>query len=1003
MARLPVVREHVLFATPDAAPIPVGNEEWREWLERARSFRYDGPTGSYTARREQRAGRQFWYAYRRVDGKLRKTYMGRPPQLSAELLEETARLLDHSPPESFAEGALSREQALAGASPLMTTKIIVPQPGVALVARSEVVTRCLECVERACTLVSAPPGYGKTTLVAVVGASLSGRGWAVAWVSLEETERDRVRFWTYALAALDSARPGLGTGSRRLLETPRLASVEHVLTTLVNELAGVDAPVLLVLDDYHRASTPENDRELTFLIEHAPPTLHLILTTRVHPALPLPRLRAQGRLAELRAADLAFTHDDARRFLSETMRVSVTSDQLATLERRTEGWVAGLQLAALSLRAQPNDARLIEQLDATPRYIADYLIDEVVERQPDDIQTFLLMTSPLERLSGSLCDAVTGRDDGASLLVRLMREQLFVTPVEPTQTWYRYHQLFAEVLRERLARASPDTLAEVHRRAGRWMRENQMSEQAIAHFLAARSFDEAAALIASESERLFLHGETAALSAWVRALPRAVVLARPHLCSLFAAVLILQGESAEAATWLDELERALPADDTTTDESRAEIAVVRALLAMLTGDLGQSVTLARESIAALSPGNHILRGLAIWLVSIVGVLGEEDLFQATAALEEAADDSLRSGNLLIAFIALATKAGIELYECSLNRAVSTCQEALQLMRAGAEPPIAAIVYGLLGEIQRERNELDAAESSLRHAVEIAGDMSSGEFINDAMMSLALLRAARGDYEPALATLDSLRRVIRSQQLAAWDLTQVEMARARVLIVQGNIAEAVNWARNRHRSRNAGHGKPLPPLLRELEDLTLARVALAQGRPTEVIAPLDAIPGPATAGGRLRTVMEARILLARARWMSGDAQAARCDLAEGLRYAAPEGFARVFLDEGEQMADLLEDFVASCHQSRERAFAVKLLAAFGRSAAAHMDVTAGILSPRELDVARLLATGRSNDAIAREMVVALSTVKWHVAQISRKLGVAGRVQLVTRARELRLIP
>lgn len=1007
MARLPVVRENELIASGRADPIPVGTPAWREWLEHARSFRYVGSCGSYTARQEERAGRPFWYAYRRADGRLRKTYMGRSAELSAARLEETARLLERpatpTPREDHAHPP--RGADAEGPSPLIATKIIVPQPGTALVDRPGVVARCLESARRTCAIVSAPAGYGKTTLVEVACAQLRADGWAVAWVTLEETERDPVRFWTYALAALDAACPGLGAASRRLVEMPRPTSIERTLTTLINEIADVPSPILLVLDDYHRAATEESDRGLTFLVEHAPSSLHLILTTRSDPALPLPRLRAQGRLAELRAADLAFTEGDARRFLSDTMRVSVSADQLATLERRTEGWVAGLQLAALSLRAQPNDPRLIEQLAVTPRYIADYLIDEVVERQPKDVQTFLLLTSSLERLNGPLCDAVTQRNDSASLLAELMREQLFVTAVDPAQTWYRYHQLFAQVLRERLARTDPDTLAAVHRRAARWMREHQMVDQAIAHLLQAQSYDEAAALIEAESERLFLHGETAGLASWVRALPRTVALAHPHLCALFTVVLILQGESAEAAAWLDDTERALPAADSTYRESHAEIVAVRAVLNLLTGDLVGSVTLAREAIAALSPRNQILRGLAIWLASILGVLGEDDLFEATAALEQGADDSLRSGNLLIAFLTLATKAGIELYECRLNSATQTCRDALRLMPAGdgKDPPLTAMVYGLLGEIQRERNDLHAADRSLRHAVEIADEMSSGEFVNDAMMSLALLQAACADFETSLATLDELRRVIRAQQLAAWDLSQADMVRARIVIMRGSLAEAEDWARARRRSRQAANGQSLPPLMRELEELTLARVELACGRPNEAVAPLEAIHVPATAGGRLRNVMEAKMLLARARWMLGDAEAAYRDLTVALAMAAPEGIARTFLDEGERMADLLEGYISTRGASRERSYAVKLLAAFGRPTAMELGAQPGGLSPRELEVTRLLATGRTNEAIASELVLSLSTVKWHVAQISRKLGVVGRVQLIQRARELHLIP
>jgi LuxR family maltose regulon positive regulatory protein len=312
------------------------------------------------------------------------------------------------------------------------------------------------------------------------------------------------------------------------------------------------------------------------------------------------------------------------------------------------------------------------------------------------------------------------------------------------------------------------------------------------------------------------------------------------------------------------------------------------------------------------------------------------------------------------------------------------------------------VYCQLGEIQRERNDLEGAEKTLHHALSIADDLSSGEFINDGMMSLAQVQAARGEYEAALATLDELRHVIRTQQLASWDVSQVEIVRVRILIAQGNIAEAAGWAQSCLRARQSQDRPLLPPMLYELEDLALARVALAREQPEDITAPLEGLCAAATTGGRLRSVMEAKMLLTRARWMTGDPQSMRADLTEALALAAPEGFTRLFLDEGEQMADLLQDYVASTRPSRERSYAATLLAAFGRAATLELNMPGGPLSPRELDVLRLLAAGHSNEVIAGELVVAISTVKWHVAHIYRKLGVTGRVQLVTRARELGLI-
>lgn len=1003
MSRLPAVRDGQLHITQAEAPIQVGAPQWHAWLRGARSFTFAGAAGTFTARHEERAGRRFWYAYRQRDGVLRKTYLGRSTDLTLQRLEQAADVLAHAAGKSVLDDSDALDE---WASPLIATKITVPQPGMSLIARPAVVARCLDSTERSCTIITAPAGFGKTTLLIIVGEQLRERGWKVAWLSLEETEQDPVRFWMYLLAALDAAQPGIGTAARRMLETPRPLPIERVLTVLINELAAATAtaPIVLVLDDYHRAATPASDSGLAFLIEHAPATLRLVVATRSNPAFPCARSRAQGRIAELHAADLRFSSDEAGRFMRETMHVALPADQLARLDERTEGWVAGLQLAALSLRDQADMPDLVADMSTTPRYITEYLIDEVLEHQPEDVQAFLLQTATLERLTGPLCDAVTGRTDSAAMLARLMHAQLFVTPLDPAQTWYRYHHLFAEVLRERLQRIAPDVLAQCRGRAAAWLRQQGMIDEAIRHLIAAQAHDEAAVLIEGESDRLILHGEVAGLVAWARTLPRGVILAHPHLCVLFAAALLLQGEAPEAATWLDHLEQCLTATETRSVEIEGEIAVIRATLMLLTGDFIEGAALAREAMKQLSPENHLLRGLALWLTNIVGMLGDDDLFEINRTIAEIAEESLHADNVLVAFMALVTEAGGEMYQGRLRRAAQTCREALRLVpHADAQKlPITALAYSLLGEIRREWNDLDGAESDLRYALALVTHLGSPEFIDDGLISLAMVQAASGKHDEALATFEEIRHLVRTQQLPAWDEDMLDFMRVRVLIMQGQIAEAVRWAEACQRSRQEQRLISSLALFREMEDLSLARVALAQGRAGVMIAPLEAICTRATRVGRLRNVLEAKMLLARVRWMSGESDAALRDLDDSLALAAPDDFVRVFLDEGEPMADLLACYTARRPPLPERAHALKLLVAFGRVVELPVLPTSETLSPRELDVLRLLATGRTNEAIASDLVVARSTVKWHVAHIYRKLGVTGRVQAIARARELRLI-
>ena len=516
MARLPAVRDGLLTVEPSTAQVPVGTSAWFNWLQEAAAFTFASAGGAFTARREDRAGHRYWYAYRRKAGRLHKTYLGQTAELTLPWLEQTAHILA----EKGTTPSISSSSFQSGQpSLLIATKLIVPHPGLALVARPAAVARCLASLERPCTLLAAPAGFGKTTLLVMACERLKERGWAAAWASLEESERDPVRFWSYVFAALDGIQPGIQPGlsstARRLLETPRPAPIERILTALINALAVATQPIVLVLDDYHRAATQASDHGLTFLLDHLPPLLHLVVATRSDPAFPLARLRAHGRLAELSTADLRFSDDEAERFLRDTMGVSLPAEQLAQLEEQTEGWAAGLQLAALSL---PRDhASLPDRVaasTATPRYLAEYLLDEVLAPQPAEVQAFLLQTAPLERLTGPLCDAVTERADGAAMLARLMQAHLFVTPLDAGQTWYRYHQLFAEVLCERLQQTTPALLEQGHRRAADWYLQQGMMSEAIRHLLATQAFSEAATLMEGEGDRLVLRGETGGLVAW---------------------------------------------------------------------------------------------------------------------------------------------------------------------------------------------------------------------------------------------------------------------------------------------------------------------------------------------------------------------------------------------------------------------------------------------------------------------------------------------------------
>lgn len=988
MSRLPIVRDGLLISTPGATPIAVGSAEWFDWLNgEARSFAFENEQGTFTARREVRAGGQFWYAYRRKAGQLHKVYLGRSVDLDDEHLDEAARAL--------ASESVARPETRWNATttpPMIATKITIPQPGLALISRPAIMTRCLEAIDHPCTIVTAPAGFGKTTLLIMASEELKARGWAIAWVTIEEAEHDPVRFWRYLLDALDKAIPGVSGTARQLIATPRAFANEHITTLLINALAMSTQPVALILDDYHRAANPKSDLALSFLIEHAPATFHLVVTTRADATFPQPRLRAQGKIADLHASDLRFTIDEAGRFLRETMHLALDPEDIAQIDERTEGWVAGLQLAALSLRDQ---AALPDRL-TPPRYVAEYLIEEVLKHQPEDVQSFLLQTCVLERLSGPLCDAITGRNDSTALLAKLMQAQLFITPLDAGHTWYRYHHLFADVLRERLTRTAPDLATTCHRRAATWMQEAGIINEAIHHLIAARCLDEAATLIEGEGDRLIFSGEVAGVAAWIHLLPREVLLWHPHLCILFAAGLILRGEASEATNWISALEAHLHQHAIFSSTIDGEIAVVRSILSLFSGDFVEAATLARRAIDQLATDDHLLRLLAIWLVNITGIIYNEDLNSINRRMHEMFEESISSGNILVAYFAKITRANIEMQQGYLQQALHSCQEAERLAKY-PNIMMTSLSNCLIGEIRRERNDLDGAETLIRQALALTLYPNNSEYIIDGLISLAKIHAEHGRSDEALATCEEIRQLIKTQHLAAVDLDQMEVVRVHVLIMLGHLREAEQWANERMHLREMGKGFPM---YRDIEDIALARVALTQGRATEIIEPMEDICARAEHNGRNRYMLEARALLSRTHWVTGACDAAWRELDSVLTFAASEGFVRLFIDEGEQMADILVGYCANRPPSRERSYALKLLTAFGRTIT--VDPLANPLSPREFDVLRLLATGRSNDAIADTLIVARSTVKWHITQIYRKLGVNGRVQAITRARELRLI-
>src|SRR5215203_1513208 len=601
---------------------------------------------------------------------------------------------------------------------LLTTKLYVPRAHPNLVPRPRLGALLAEGMNRKLTLISAPAGFGKTTLLSEWRMIHLGGERPLAWVSLEEADNDPSRFLSYLVTTLQTIEAGIGNAVLASLRSPQPPTVESVLTALINDIVALPGEFVLVLDDYHVIETRLIHDVITFLLEHMPPQMHLVIASRNDPPLPLARLRARGQMTELRAADLRFTPEEAGAFLTDMMALDLSTSDVKALERRTEGWIAGLQLAALSMRGREDISGFIEAFTGSNRYVLDYLVEEVLARQPEPVTSFLLKTSILDRLSGDLCDAVAESHGGQEMLEALDKENLFVFPLDEEGRWYRYHHLFAEVLRHHLRRSQPNLVPELHRRASRWYEQNGLLDEAIKHALAAQDFEGAARLVEGGAGEILARGEVTLLVDWVEALPEDLMRSRPGLCIPYAWALFLTGRLEDAEERARDAERAA-----NTGALSAEVTALRANLVRARGDVPGSIELAREARKLLPEDGFALRGaISFNLGGAYWVTG--DLEAAKEAFAEASAASRRAGNTYVALLSMRARAEIEKMSGHLRRAADLYHEALQIAEA-APSPAAGLAHVGMGELLYEWNDLDGAVHHLTQGIDLGN--RSGSF------------------------------------------------------------------------------------------------------------------------------------------------------------------------------------------------------------------------------------------------------------------------------------
>ncbi len=923
---------------------------------------------------------------------------------------------------------------------LLKTKLYIPPPRPNLVVRNRLLKLLDAGLHRKLTLVSAPPGFGKTTLLSDwihqhTPLPDDSDALKIAWLSLDEQDNDTVRFWSYAITALDNIQPGLGVDALTLLTETQAPPITDTLTTLINAAIETPAKLILVLDDYHQIEASAIHESLTFLIDNMPPQLHIMMTSRSDPPLPLTRLRVRGQLTELRDTDLRFTPAEAAIFLNQVMGINLSAEHISALETRTEGWVAGLQLAALSMQGRNNVDNFVAAFTGSHRYVIDYLAEEVLNQQPPHLRQFLLRTAVLDRLCGPLCDALLADSpppaDSQELLETLEQANLFLIPLDDNRRWYRYHHLFADFLREHLHQTSPPQLvARLHHSASQWHAQNGTTTEAISHALAAGETDTAVSFIEQKIIDVLTRGEVTIVQSWLKALPDALIKTRPRLSLAQGWTLAIINRWDEMEPWLHAAEAGLAEFDT-ADSTRsqgwgeADIRLMRgevaAMRAMFEGNMGADpakyIELCQRALDQLPEDSAVVRGIILMTMGN-GYERLGDLETSSQILAEAVENSLQTDDLIVTLTALSNLGHLQEDQGYLRSAAGFYQRAIRIVdEKSAERrqpfPAARWAYIELAELYREWNQLEEAKRLLTIAFEMKRQLNMlGGNLSIAYIILARILQAEGDINGALDAIAQARQTIYGEPpVVAW----IEAIQARLWLAQGNVSAAVQWARTSQLNNWPGETAGFASHIQLTGEYgTLARVHLAQEQFDEALEILGHLETGAKKTGRLGRLVEILALKALVEHARGNSEAALPLLAEAVALSEPGGYIRTFADEGLPMRNLLQavklkkllpnpthlnNILAACGG-----------AAGGQSPADQRATTisttaAGILieplSDRELEVLQLVAEGLSNREIADRLFITVGTAKTHTINIYRKLDVNSRTQAVARAQELGL--
>jgi LuxR family maltose regulon positive regulatory protein len=918
------------------------------------------------------------------------------------------------------------------ATSLLATKLYTPPIRSELVSRPRLIGRLSEGFHRKLTLVSAPAGFGKTTLLSDCAASFNSR-MPVAWLSLDKGDNDPVRFWTHFFAAMQKipslGEAGVGEAALAMLLSSGISTatasppVEAVLTGFLNELAEIRVRFILALDDFHLITEPQIHDGLFFLLDNLPPSpqgMHLIVSSRADPPWPLARLRARREMTELRVSDLRFTVEEATAFLNDVMGFGLSTEVIAALDTRTEGWIAGLQMAAISIRGRRRarnghdlphrDADLtgfIEAFTGSHRFVLDYLVEEVLDQQSPTIQAFLLKTSILERMTGPLCDAVVEEDGSQAILSDLDRANLFLVLLDDERRWYRYHHLFADLLRSRLQQTLPGQVHDLHRRASEWYEQNGLIAEAVTHALSADDIERVARLVEGHALDTIYHGQLATLMEWLDTLPSGVVRSRPWLCVAHAWIHASTGQWDDVEPLLRDAERTLRIDaaerEADTQHLAGHIEAIRAYAAAIQFDLHRARELARRTLDLVPKQDLTVRNLASTLLGAALRLGGS-LAEASRVWNDAVTTSRAAGDSRSAAMLLSSLASLQAEQGQLNRSAATCRQVLQLAdesvrQGGRRLPTVAPVYARLSSLQREWNDPQEAVCYARDCLRLSEPWGHAEAVTTGYSTLAHALQTLGDERGALEAMQRAQRI--ASDLSPSYHARIRAEQAQLWLAQGNLAEASRW------SQEVGLDVDDEPGFERMpEYLAFARLLLLQELPDQALTLVARLLPRLEAAGAMGSAIEALVLQARAFQAQADEAQALTALERALSLAEPEGYVHTFVKEGQPMARLLRQAVA---RGIAADYAGKLLAELEEETEYRphtpkppLPSTIEPLSDRELEVLRLLGSNLAIREIADELYIAVSTVRSHVKSIYGKLDVHSRMEAVARAQELGLL-